>query len=81
MKLKRCERMRWKIVDEKEGTYCEGRQQVDSDITCKIQKFNLRNLCATLFKLVLCTVGEELSAGVNNFLAEVLILGESHKKS
>ena len=36
---------------------------------------------AMLLKLVLCTVREELSAGVNNFLAEVLILGKSHKKS
>ena len=43
--------MRCKIVDEKESTYRKGWQQIDSDITCKSQIFNLCIFLCNAFKV------------------------------
>ena len=65
-------------------TYGKGWEKVDRHIACTGQSFTeLIFFEGSLKKILnwLFTVGKELSAGVNNFLAEVLILGETDKKS
>ena len=64
-------------------TYGKGWEKVDRHIACTGQSFTeLIFFEGSLKKILnwLFTVGKELSAGVNNFLAEVLILGKSRKK-
>ena len=64
-------------------TYGKGWEKVDRHIACTGQSFTELIFFEGSFKKILnwlFTVGKELSAGVNNFLAEVLILGKSRKK-
>ena len=72
-----------KAVKSRVVTYGKGWEKVDRHIACTGQSFTELIFFEGSFKKILnwlFTVGKELSAGVNNFLAEVLILGKSRKK-